>query len=61
MRCHSDAFGRVGRRGAGRRRRVGSTGGAEPVGHGVEPREVGGVGHVVSRTVNEETTLPISF
>ena len=62
MRCHSDAFGRVGRRGGGPAAAGGSPGGAQPVEHGVDPREVGGVvDHVVSRTVNEETTLPISF
>ena len=62
MRCHSDAFGRVGRRGGGPAAAGWIHGRRQPVGHGVGPREVGGVvDHVVSRTVNEETTLPISF
>ena len=66
MRCHSDAFGRV-----GRRRRWGRRGGwicgrGEPVRHEVGPRvvgprEVGRVDHGLSRTVKEETTVPISF
>ena len=65
MRCHSDAFGRVGRRGGGAAAAGGSAGGARPGVHGVGPRMVGprgigGGGHELSRTVNEETTLPIS-
>ena len=53
MRCHSDAFGRVGRIGGGAAAAGGSAGGVSP--------SVGRVDHGLSRTVKEETTVPISF